>query len=321
MKSNYYIALFSLLLFSFFTSCDNSDKTLLGNDCIKRSISPNIVGGEIEFAYAMAIPPQYGHLEKVEVWASIAGAEGTYLNPNSYYTNSNGADIGVPVADESRLEGNSCITSFVKDTCAATLRYFYKIPETARNQEVSFRFSVTASNGEIQSYSMGPYKISKMDIIKGLLLTTGDKCYLSIADMKVYSESEISSTPNLASRVDLMFGTSTNPIIGAGLFAPSAPEEYKSGIVATPVGAVADTKIVKAWGVRDQQLSDLQWAVFVDDVDLISFSFEQATNFTLQLKAENGIWVETADGKYRAYLFINKIENNQMTIGMKRYAF
>lgn len=321
MKSNCYIALLALLLFPFFTSCDNGDETSLGNDCIKRSISPNLVGGEIEFAYAMAIPPEYGHLEKVEVWASIAGAEGTYLNPNSYYTDSNGMDIGVPVAEESKLDGNSCITSFVKDTCAATLRYFYKIPEAARNQEVSFRFSVTASNGEVQSFSMGPYKISKMDMVKNLLLTAGDRCYLSIADMKVYSETEINTTPDLASHVDLMFGTSPNSVIGAGLFAPSAPDEYKNGIVTTPAGAVADTKIMKAWGVRDQQLSDLQWAVFVDDVDLTSLSFDQATNFSLQLKAENGIWVETADRKYRAYLFINKIANNQMTIGMKRYAF
>ena len=75
-------------------SCNN-DITLIGdsvtalsNECIKRSlpVAPNIVGSNIEFAYAMAIPKELGTLKSAQVTASIAGAEGTYFNPNSYNT-------------------------------------------------------------------------------------------------------------------------------------------------------------------------------------------------------------------------------------------
>ena len=39
------------------------------------------------------------------------------------------------------------------------------------------------------------------------------------------------------------------------------------------------------------------------------------------MKAEYGAWVETADGKYRAYIFVNKVDNTkkEMTVSIKRY--
>lgn len=308
------------LLFSMASCENNDDASLLNNDCIKRSVSPNLVGEKIEFAYAMAIPQQYGSLSEVEVLASIAGAKGTYLDPNSYYTNTSGIDIGVQVAAPSTLSGNSCNTTFIVDTCAATLRYFYEIPEEARGKEVSFTFSVKATNGEMQSYSMGPYKISRMDMVKNLEMVSGDICCLSIADMKVYSYSDIIENASLASRIDMVYAYNSNSVIGSGLYAPTTPPEYLNGVV-IPSGATSDTKMVKAWGVKDQQLSGLQWSMFVDDADLVNFSFDQATNFSLQLKAENGIWVETADKKYRAYMFINSVKNEKMVISMKRYTF
>ncbi len=60
--------------------------------------------------------------------------------------------------------GNKTTVTFTKDTIAATLRYFYRIPAAAKGKEVSFKFSATASNGQTVSYSMGPYKIAEMDM-------------------------------------------------------------------------------------------------------------------------------------------------------------
>ena len=95
MKLKYYY--FVLLSFALtLVACDDDPVLLkdpvsaLSNDCIKRSlpVAPNIVGNEIEFAYAMAIPDELGKLSSAQVVSNIAGAAGTYFDPNSYYTNS-----------------------------------------------------------------------------------------------------------------------------------------------------------------------------------------------------------------------------------------
>ena len=42
-------------------------------------------------------------------------------------------------------------------------------------------------------------------------------------------------------------------------------------------------------------------------------------NYILGLKEEAGAWIETADAKYRAYVYINKASTGEMTISAKRY--
>jgi hypothetical protein len=323
MSNNMNKKIFNIFVFClpFLVGCSNDiETTALGNDCIKRSISPNIVGEKIEFTYAMALPSEIGLLSSVEVFTSIPGAEGTYFDPKSYSTNSGGVDVGVKVAADSRLEGNKCLTEFVVDTCASTLRFYYVIPEEARNKEVSLAFSVKSTNGEQQKYEMGPYKISKMDMLKGLELTADNSCYFSIEDMKIYSKAEILADSKLAEKIDLIYGYDNNKTIGHAFYAPTASSEYLAETI-VPAGAKSDTKMLKSWGIRDQQLSDLQWAVFVDDLDFTELSYEHASNCFLSLKAENGIWLESADKKYRAYIFINAVENGKMTMSLKRYSF
>ena len=65
---------------------------------IKRSLGPNIVGQDIEFAYAMALPAHKGKLVSAEVEASIAGAPATNLLNLSHYTLGSGKDTGIVVA-------------------------------------------------------------------------------------------------------------------------------------------------------------------------------------------------------------------------------
>ena len=114
MKLKYYY--FVLLSFALtLVACDDDPVLLkdpvsaLSNDCIKRSlpVAPNIVGNEIEFAYAMAIPNELGKLSSAQVVSSIAGATGTYFDPNSYYTNSSGQDIPVKVCSDSETNGTT----------------------------------------------------------------------------------------------------------------------------------------------------------------------------------------------------------------------
>ena len=61
-KYNKIVGFVLLLCLSFsFVACDNEeDNTLLKNDCLKRTLGPNVVGENIYFAYAMALPYHIG---------------------------------------------------------------------------------------------------------------------------------------------------------------------------------------------------------------------------------------------------------------------
>lgn len=171
-KQNYSFYFLCFLMLTIFAACQKDEYTIpsavsgLTNDCIKRTLGPNIVSLPIEFAYAMAIPKVQGKLVSAQVEASIAGATGTYLEYRSFYTNTSGVDVPVTVGTPSVTDGKVTKMTFTVDTIAATLRYFYIIPEEARGKTVSFTFSATSSDGKTVSYVMGPYTISRMDIKK-----------------------------------------------------------------------------------------------------------------------------------------------------------
>lgn len=328
MKLKYFY--FTLFTFAFaMVACDDAPTLLkdpvseLSNDCIKRSlpIAPNIVGNEIEFAYAMAIPKELGKLTSAQVTASIAGADGTYFDPNSYYTNASGQDIPVRVASDSQTSGTNTTVNFSIDTCAATLRYYYIIPEEARGKEVSFIFSVKASNGQTAEYKMGAYQISKMDMKKNLLLTA-DNCYISFQNpdeaVHVYSKGDLAADPSLVSKIDIMYAYSSKKDFTHTFYTPSSPAEYL-GETVLPSGFSNNTKMLKVYGLRDRQLADLQYSDFIDDLDFEKINMEKSVNYILNLKEESGTWIETADGKYRAFVYVNKAPANQMTISVKRF--
>ncbi|MCK7556590.1 DUF4466 family protein [Chitinophaga sedimenti] len=121
-------------------------KNELQNDVIKRSMGPNIVGNNIEFAYAMALPPAKGKLSSAQVEATIAGAAPTYLEYRSFYQWQR-PDVGVAIGNPSVNTGTVTKVDFTKDTSAATLRYFYNVPTDARGKTVSFTFSAQSSDG------------------------------------------------------------------------------------------------------------------------------------------------------------------------------
>lgn len=327
MKLKYYY--FVLLSFALtLVACDDpvllkDPVSALSNDCIKRSlpVAPNIVGNEIEFAYAMAIPNELGKLLSAQVVSSIAGAAGTYFDPNSYYTNSSGQDIPVRVCSDSQTNGVTTAIDFTADTCAATLRYYYIIPEEARGKEVHFSFSVKASNGQVAEYKLGPYKISKMDMTKDVFVTN-DKCYLSFSNegeaVHIYSKEDLQADPSLAAKIDIMYAYSEKSDLSYAFYTSSSPKEYM-GDVELPSGFVNNTKMIKIYGLQDRQLSDLQYSKFVDDLDFETIEMSKGMNYILGLKEEAGAWIETADGKYRAYVYINKASAGEMTVSVKRY--
>ena len=326
MKYRYlsYLAAMLSIVFSL-TACDDDDdgltitpKNELQNDVIKRTLGPNLVGLNIEFAYAMAIPKSLGKLVSAQVEASIGGAESTYLDNKSYYTNGSGQDIGIQVGGTSVNEGAKTTVTFTKDTTAATLRYFYRVPTAARGKEVTFKFSANASNGQTVTFSMGPYKIAEMDMVLDLDVKDSSAAYISIADMAVYGPADAASK---ADKIDLVYLYRSIPNItfNHALVAPSN-KDYLPG-VKLPAGVNRTARINKVWALRDFHLARLQYGVYIDDLDFQQLDITNSPDFAINMRAEAGAWVETADGKYRAYIYINSVNNatKSVKISMKRY--
>lgn len=316
-----YNLLFFICLLAYTGACSDDTydvpegKINLQNDCIKRTLGPNLVGEKIEFAYAMAVGKEHGKLVSAKIEASIAGAAGTYIDNKSYHTGVGGNDIGVEVCLPSVNSGNATDISFSTDTCAATLRYYYVIPEEARGKTVSFNFSAKDSNGATVSYHLGPYSISNMDIKLDIVMKNNS--YFSIADMEAHENTSAVD----AAKIDLVYLYRTYSTVNFlhALVAPAADDEYLPGI-ALPSGANNNTPMQKTYGAIDQQLARNQYGVFIDDLDFREITFANASNYALNIKKDSGMWLESIDGVYRAFLYVNKIDNanEEITVSVKR---
>jgi hypothetical protein len=320
---NYTFLLLPLLLF--IAGCKKQEYALpkvnnfLQNDVIKRTQGPNIVGQSIEFAYAMAIPSAKGKLVSSEVEASIPGAAGTYLENNSYYTNQSGVDVGVPIGSPSTTNGAKTTVMFTRDTSAATLRYFYVIPPEARGKTVNFKFTAKSSNGEVVTFLAGPYTIARMDMVRNLAVSNNNLAYISIENMAVYNAAGAAANPG---KIDLvyLYRNLTTSAFNHALVSPAADTLYLPGVT-LPAGVNRSTKMIKVFNLQDYNLAQLQYGIYIDDLDFQQLNFANAPNFAINLKQEAGVWVETADGKYRAYIYMNSVSSNgSAVISIKRLA-
>jgi hypothetical protein len=312
-------------VFLFIASCTKKEYRLpipeqtLQNDVIKRSLGPNIVGQDIEFAYAMALPAHKGKLVSAQVEASIAGAAATTLQNLSFHTLGTGKDTGIVVATPSVNDGNKTSVTFNRDTMAATLRYFYRIPEEARGKTVSFKFTAKSSNNETVTYQMGPYSIAKMDMVRNITVTDGNAAYISLTDMGVYTTTNVGAN---AAKIDLvyLYRNITSSAFNHALVSPSADPQYLPGVT-LPAGMNKSTKVRKAFNLQDYHLAQSQVGIYIDDVDFQELDLSDAPNYAINLRAEYGVWAETADGKYRAYIYLNSVNNTgrSAVISIKRY--
>ncbi|MDR1454166.1 MAG: DUF4466 family protein [Tannerella sp.] len=314
------------------TACNSDDiptpatVSSLSSDCIKRSLGPNVAGWDIEFVYAMALPPEAGRIVSARVEASIAGAEGTQLEHRSFHTDISGSDVFETVGNPCVTSGTASEVTFTVDTCAASLRYSYRIPAEAKGRKVEFTFSARAANGQETSYRMGPYEVSMVDVALDLVATDGEKCYLSVADMAVYSASEAASR---ADRIDLVYLYRDIPGItfAHSFVSPAAGAEYLPGVT-LPAGVNNSTPVWKVYHLWDRHLSRLQYGHYVDDMDFPAIDLAGKPNYAINVRNEAGMWVETQDGKYRAYIYVNTVNpgssnpdipSSSAKISLKRY--
>jgi hypothetical protein len=325
MKSKYiYLLPGIFLLWILVVACEEEGyevpaaKREFQNDVIKRTLGPNLVNNNIEFAYAMALPSDMGSIVSAQVEASIPGASGTYLEHRAFSADGGGADKPVQIADPSTTEGSLSAVTFSRDTFAVTLRYFYRIPEEARGQNVSFTFSATDTNGKTVSMQMGPYTVASMDMVLDQVVTDNTNMYISISDMAIYTAAQAAANPE---KIDLVYLHRAAPAtFSHALVAPAADPIYLPGVT-LPAGVNKDTKLIKTLNLRDQHLARLQFGIYIDDVDFQNLNTSTAANFAVNLKNESGTWVETADGQYRAFIYINAVNTaptRNMRISMKR---
>lgn len=325
-RNNFYKWIGIVALMILFGACQEDEyifespepNTHFQNDVIKRSLGPNVVGLDIEFVYAMALGFDEGGIVSAQVEASIAGAPGTYLEHRSYHTGPGGEDVGVEIGEPSFTSGGVTKVTFSGDTSAAALRYYYIVPEESRGNQVTFTFSAQATTGETVSYDMGPYTISNVDMVRDIELSNDEMNYFSIADMQAYSATEAAAN---ADKIDLVYlhraiaGINFNH----ALVAPGADPDLLPGIV-LPAGLNQNTKVRRTWQLYDQHLARLQFGTYVDDLDFLELDLSRAANYAINLRGESGAWVETADGRYRAFIFINQVNNanRTMRISVKR---
>ena len=296
-----------------------SDK--LQNQAIKRTLGPNIVGQQIEFAYAMAILPSKGKLASCTAEASIAGAPGTYMENRSFHTEQTGADVGDTVGLPSVTNGTTTTVTYTVDTSAATLRYYYVIPEAARGKTVTIKFTATSSDGESISTTMGPYTIAQMDMKLNMKVSNDNMMYISIADSTVYNAADAATH---AASIDLvyLYRNRPNSAFNHALVAPAADTQYLPDVT-LPTGVNRTAKLRKTFNLQDHNLApnEQYGGIFIDDIDFQQLDLTGSPNYAINLKQDAGVWVETADGKYRAYIFFNSVSNSSgsAVISMKRY--
>ncbi|RYY29938.1 MAG: DUF4466 domain-containing protein [Chitinophagaceae bacterium] len=314
-----------MVLALIFSGCKKEDYALpiapsgLQTDVIKRSLGPNMVGQPLEFAFAMAILPGKGKLASAQVEASIAGAAGTYLENNSYYTDNTGTDRPVNIGSASVTTGNVTTVTYNKDTSAATLRYYYVIPDAARSGTVSFKFTATASTGETMTFNQGPFTISKMEMVRNLTVSNNNVAYISIENMAVYNSANAAANAGKIDMVYLFRNITTSPFNHA-LVSPAADPVYLPGVT-LPAGVNRSTRMKKVFNLQDYNLARTQFGIYIDDRDFLEIDLADSPNYAINLRAEAGVWVETADGKYRAYVYLNSVNAaGSAVISIKRYA-
>ena len=346
--------LFQYVLFlipvGLFLSCSDAIDPNMKNDFLKRTVSPAIVGESVEFAYAMGTTT--GRLSTAEAVASIPGAQNTGFGLYSYFTARGtmnvdgtsypaGSDIPLRTVQEATTSGATSTATMMEkvdahyinptiafgtsqaDLIAATIRYYYVVPEEARGKQVSFVFSSKSTNGERAEYKTQSYNVSKMDLRRLIAMKSEATCYFSITDMKAYTKEEVDAQ-NLSGKIDFvyMYQAQLNGFTyGHAFVSPGTESKFVAIPSAIPGGWTKNkTLMEKRVDVRDAQLKGNIPNVYIDDIDFETLDLSAAVDYVLTFNTEEGAFMKTADGKYAAYIFVNSLSaDGSMTVSIKRY--
>lgn len=306
------------------TSCDKTTVEVqepLKNDLLKKTTGPAVIGTRVEFVYAIGATE--GNLQNVKAEASIPGATGTGFSGFSWYTDRNtGVDKPLLTASDTITNGAVSTAKIIDvNNKAVSLRYFYTVPEAARGQAFSVKFSGTSSTGKEVTISSPTYQVSKMDMSRLIVLEDAKKAYFSIADMTAYTKDEVDQK-NLSGKIDFVYVY--RPTISTYAFGHAmvslANKSYINDLAMPAAWTKAATKLDKRVDIRDAQLRGGGFDSYIDDIDLQQTTFPNAADYAYGFAADQGAFVTSADGTYVAYIFVNAVNNTTktMTVSIKR---
>lgn len=319
------VVLAGLLQLSF-AACGKQDTEQgLGNDCINRSrIAPYIVGDTIKLVYAMYMPYGTGNLVTASVNASIPGAENTMLEHRAYTVNDTGQDLpSIVVGNPCYTEGGLTTVDFIIDTCAVSLRYYYVIPEEARDRNVSFECSVSDNRGRRATFNEGPCKVRKMDMFNDIQMSL-DYCYFSVEQMKAYT-GEGAAAAEIP--IDFVWTYITKPSgvdAGSTFISPTSLDKMIPHMSVTPTPPPDELMrpTDKMWMqmiIDTQLVPDDYDGVFIDDIDFATLDLKGGVEYLIGITTRRGFWIETTDAKYRAYIYVRQLSSGGCALNAKRY--
>lgn len=294
----------------------------LRNDFLRKDDGPVLVGNTMEFAYAIG-STDGSPIKAVEITASIPGDPGTCIAQYSRYTNpDNGNEETVRIATRTATEG-AVSKAYIIDTVAATIRYFYTVPEVARGRKVKFSFrSITGSSQAVANTL--EYTVSNVDIFRNLSLTADGACCFSLETMQAYTPEQVEEE-GIGHLIDFIY--TYKPTMGSGwtfghaLVAPSNDHGYLYP-VELPAGAGNHTLMEKRYWRDGQLRTGGTPTIYVDEIDLRCATLDGVTTHAYELGSDQGVLMRSHDNRYSAYLFINSVSSNTRTIefSIKRLA-
>ena len=314
MNIKYIKLLAYILLILILPACDSDDDSPLKNDFLKKTSGPVLVGSTIEFAYAIG-STDHTPLKAVEVTATYPGAIGTGIGTHGIATNSdNGEEMEFLIATQTSTEGNLS-RAYLVDTIAATVRYFYVVPEEARGKSIRFKFRALTDNSSA-SLETPEYAVGNVEVFKNLTLTSGQNSCFSLETMRSYTLDEVESL-GIADKIDFIY--SYKQTLGSGwtfahgLVAPSNNKGYLYP-VEIPAGASNNTLLEKRYWPDGQLKTSGVPTIYVDEIDLRGATFDGTIGHAYELGQDQGVLIKSHDGKYVAYLYINGTSSNTLTM-------
>ena len=179
-------------------------------------------------------------------------------------------------------------------------------------------------------------KESGCNVIIGLYEGSKSWAKAQAQGFQVYTAAEAATMPE---KIDLVYffesytlaeveGYDQGVAFNHAFVAPAADAEKFLPDIKLPAGVNRNTKI-RDVGIKDAHLARLhlkdspeaQPAIFIDDIDLRDMDMSTMPNYALDLITNDGMFIETQDGKYKAYIYVNSARTGRVgaTISMKRY--
>lgn len=335
--TKYRTALLLLLISFSFYSCEKSNDYELAK-YLKKTYGPIIVGHTVDFSFAIA-SSDGSSLKDFEITATYAGQTGTIADTKCYWTLTDGVtyskEMLTGVTTASKVTSGSVIDGISWEmgstsgysSQAVTIRYSYITPEEARGKTLQFNIRYTTLKGSEQSYSTIEYNVEKMDMVKDIILTdlTGNtgRNYYSLSELKAYTKAEVESQ-NKSAVIDFVFRYTTSAITTPGgssitlntcISSPSNSVYLNTNYI--PSTWTKNATLIESCKWDDMQLKGNTPNSYVTDLDLENSSLNGKTFGEYGLLKDFSLLMQTADGKYRAFVYLKSVGATTV-IGVKR---